>query len=614
MPARDLKVLCIHGVGHQEQHERHRLPWIDAITSSVGAWDPGRTVAVEFVPYDDLFEEASLDRKTVAEAFARLAGSALIHGVGDLLRRRGLFDLPERLRWTAGMVAQWAASEELRRSVRERVREWIGKISPHVVCAHSLGSLIAYDLFRREAASAGGIWWITLGSQIGHPAVRRILGGRIMPVQARRWFHLLNPHDDAFTAAIRIQDPSFEQIPAPFDVSGMADHDAAEYLRHPNTTAVAWRAIATDDKPPRALAATRRAARDLSARPARRALLVGINDYARESERLEGCVNDVYRMSEVLQDLGFPGQDVRVLLNERATRTGILERLEWLLDGAGPNDVRLFYYSGHGAQIPSYGDTGEVDYLDECLVPVDFGWSEDSSVTDNAFHEMYTQLPYDTHFLAVLDCCHSGGMTRDAGVRVRGLSPPDDVRHRMLRWDGERGMWTGRDLPLAGRGLLAREEVKEKEKKVRELFLGRAAATRRLGRAVPLWGPEEQFRAAKQAFEHNGPYMPILYQACSEQEYAYEYRHGATPYGAFTYGLTTILRARRAAGAVLSFQQLLDETIQWLKGLELQQTPTVVGPSFKLSQPIPFGPVAPAKRPPGPGADHEARRRPPRRR
>src|ERR1700716_2613031 len=30
---------------------------------------------------------------------------------------------------------------------------------------------------------------------------------------------------------------------------------------------------------------------------------------------------------------------------------------------------------------------------------------------------------------------HSGGITRDAGPRVRGVTPPDDIRHRALRWE-----------------------------------------------------------------------------------------------------------------------------------------------------------------------------------
>jgi hypothetical protein len=32
-----------------------------------------------------------------------------------------------------------------------------------------------------------------------------------------------------------------------------------------------------------------------------------------------------------------------------------------------------------------------------------------------------------------------------------------------------------------------------------------------------------------------GPYLPLIIEACQEKEFSYEYRDGATSYGAFTY-------------------------------------------------------------------------------
>ena len=43
----------------------------------------------------------------------------------------------------------------------------------------------------------------------------------------------------------------------------------------------------------------------------------------------------------------------------------------------------------------------------------------------------------------ILDCCHAGGMTRGAG-RIRGINPPHDIRHRMMRWDEPSRSWQGR--------------------------------------------------------------------------------------------------------------------------------------------------------------------------
>jgi hypothetical protein len=108
----------------------------------------------------------------------------------------------------------------------------------------------------------------------------------------------------------------------------------------------------------------------------------------------------------------------------------------------------FLFYSGHGAQIPGYGGRGEVDAIDESLVPYDFDWSPERAVTDDWFCELCSQLPYETQFIAVLDCCHSGGMTRNGAQKVRGLTPSDDIRHRSLRWDKMRGMCIPRDLQL----------------------------------------------------------------------------------------------------------------------------------------------------------------------
>ena len=68
----------------------------------------------------------------------------------------------------------------------------------------------------------------------------------------------------------------------------------------------------------------------------------------------------------------------------------------------------------------------------------DFDWTSARAITDKVFCELYAQLPYDSQFVAVLDCCHSGGMTRDGMPRIRGITAPDDIRHRAMKWDAER--------------------------------------------------------------------------------------------------------------------------------------------------------------------------------
>ena len=87
-------------------------------------------------------------------------------------------------------------------------------------------------------------------------------------------------------------------------------------------------------------------------RKTQKALLIGINDYPDPAQRLEGCINDVFTMSSVLQDCGVPPGAIRTCLDDRATTEGILGRMKWLLDDPKPGDELVFYYSGHGARIP----------------------------------------------------------------------------------------------------------------------------------------------------------------------------------------------------------------------------------------------------------------------
>jgi hypothetical protein len=54
--------------------------------------------------------------------------------------------------------------------------------------------------------------------------------------------------------------------------------------------------------------------------------------------------------------------------------------------------------------------------------------------------------------------------------------------------------------------------------------------------------------------------MPILLEACAEDQSAYEYQHGSVHYGAFTYALCESLD--RGRGTRLSFDELLAATRQ----------------------------------------------------
>src|SRR3990172_7446394 len=74
--------------------------------------------------------------------------------------------------------------------------------------------------------------------------------------------------------------------------------------------------------------------------PKKRALLVGIN-YEGLSKPLNGCINDVMKMKEVLiSHYGFDEGEIKLLIEQSATRKNILDAFQsWLIDGTKPGDA-----------------------------------------------------------------------------------------------------------------------------------------------------------------------------------------------------------------------------------------------------------------------------------
>jgi len=81
-------------------------------------------------------------------------------------------------------------------------------------------------------------------------------------------------------------------------------------------------------------------------KPIKKALLVGINKYKPElGADLRGCVNDVEAIRQVLlEKYNFDPENIRVVNDDRATKQGIIERLQWLINDTKNGDVVLFHY------------------------------------------------------------------------------------------------------------------------------------------------------------------------------------------------------------------------------------------------------------------------------
>jgi len=220
--------------------------------------------------------------------------------------------------------------------------------------------------------------------------MRQLFGGVILSVNVKYWIHLHNENDRVFASrSIKINADQYLQVETVFEYSAI-NHEALKYLGHDNTVTQAWPLVVEQSKTQvsRAMAfnqpgikSIKKQVKGKGRKPDRKALLIGINDYPNEQDRLNGCVNDVFRISEVLQEFGFSPDEIRVALNERATAKEIRSLLKWLLSDADDGDLRFFFYSGHGAQIPASHADFEIDCNDECLVPFDCDWTIERAYT-----------------------------------------------------------------------------------------------------------------------------------------------------------------------------------------------------------------------------------------
>jgi hypothetical protein len=583
------KILCVHGVGHAEQDPHWNRAWIDVIADAFKRCNNLEPPEFAVVAYDQLFQNTPLNPLEYGEALGELLASAALHSIAGPSTARA-FSPPDigkyAGRWFAGMVVQWVVDANLRADCRAAVSNEIERFQPDIICAHSLGTLLCYDLFTFDNVGGQKInnrTFISFGSQIGNVFVKaKAWGGRVGMIAAKQWYHLFNHQDPAFTA--EIQEPGVRNFlevitDSPAGHSATAQGADPGYLDHPNTFASVWQPLARPkmlENLTRTLALPAEAARRP---PSHRALLVGINAYPDPANQLNGCVNDTFLVSEMLQENGFAAENIRLLTDERATRDAILERMHWLLDDAADESYRVLYYSGHGVQIPGYGVNQQVDHLEDGLVPVDFDWVKLNAITDRDLLDLYSQLPYNTKFIAIFDCCYAGGLIRSMHSRRRTLSVPVDIRHRIQQWNPARRSWEPRKLRSLTSGM---------EETAREGYSGVDGTTYKLGRALPLRRLNDaEYNRVRDLRGHKGPFLPVVLEACHENQLSYEYTNGSTTNGAFTYALVHEYRAAARRKAPTSFVELNRKIGIQIKRLGYDEEPQIIGPNDVVKGSIP---------------------------
>lgn len=607
-----MRILWLHGGAASGKKPDYWQAWNAELNEVLGTEKKKTMTALQF-DFGAFFDvRVQSERSELLQAMAVMAQGQPISGRSHVFRQSQVHSiLEEMMLWTAGKIVEWTRKEKLRAALRRALATSIAKELETsegnlTIAAHSVGSLIAYDTLLKNPELARRCILVTFGSQLAHPTVLSVFGGRILPLPAGQWFHLFNPHDPVFTARLTLTAPNFSEIITSVDhEEKFANHfpvvfgaKKESYLDHIAARELLWPEVQRlsaleklSAKPAQKAGRARKRKQGAGVlHPSHRALLIGIDRYQSPSiPALQGCVNDTYLISAVLQECGMKAENIRLLHNERATAQAIRDRLEWLLEGAAPGDSRVLYFAGHGAQLESYSTGEVVDRQDECLAAWDFAFSRASSVLDDDLWRLYSQLPYDTDFVAIMDCCHAGG-THRGQQRVRGIEMPGDVRHRGMYWNPDRQMWQDRPIGEAIQSLDPQAAATRKmsgEQKAK--YFGRSGALRRLGRASVLRQLDDtSYDKQRQELGHHGPYLPLILQACGEAELAGEYDHGSVSHGAFTFCVAEILKDHGKKGGSINFEHLMQETTSRLRMLGFKQTPQLVGPRHKTSQAVPL--------------------------
>ena len=250
--------------------------------------------------------------------------------------------------------------------------------------------------------------------------------------------------------------------------------------------------------------------------PRKRALLVGINDYANIGQfqwsPLEGAVNDTEIQKQLLINLfGFQPDNIRILHNEEATRDNILQAFEdHLIKWAQPGDVVIFHFSGHGSQV---ADPGKVfsDGRVSTIVPIDSplppGYpNKGGKVRDITGHTLWLlmQAINTENVTFVLDSCYSGGARK--GIFTVRARPGDQELLRI------------KDPKIQ---LLASNQEQKYQKQLMS----------RLNLTYP------DFLKLRQQGVPKG----VMLAAAKQNEAAIDTRFADTPCGIFTYVLTRYL-------------------------------------------------------------------------
>lgn len=140
------------------------------------------------------------------------------------------------------------------------------------------------------------------------------------------------------------------------------------------------------------------------------AVLIGVNYYNYEDSRLNGCINDIVNVKEMLtRQFDYQEENCVMLrddvnnLAKRPTGMNIVNALHSAVLNSHEYSEIWIHYSGHGASIRDK-DGDECDGKDEIILPCDFKTC--GVISDDLIYKILSMARCPVFI--VMDCCHSG--------------------------------------------------------------------------------------------------------------------------------------------------------------------------------------------------------------
>lgn len=159
----------------------------------------------------------------------------------------------------------------------------------------------------------------------------------------------------------------------------------------------------------------------------------GLNYVNDPRNRLQGCVNDMLDMHDLMLQIGVKQSNITLLSDDpnrqdiSPTRKNILAHLKRNISLLKAGDTFVFQYSGHGTHTHDRSND-EADGRDEAICPID-----GQNISDDEIYAIFRKIPKGVKSFVLMDCCHSGSNVDLAnGLDKQESKRKDDLTHGLI--------------------------------------------------------------------------------------------------------------------------------------------------------------------------------------